>query len=333
MRFPIKQTVAVARHMAREKKLKTKRFPLVLMLEPLHACNLTCEGCGRIREYQDTVSRQVTLEACLKAADDCRAPVVSICGGEPLIYKDIKPLTEGLLQKGRVVYLCTNGTLLDKKLELFTPNKMFNFNIHLDGLERTHDLIVGKPGVFRQVIENIKLAKSKGFTVCTNTTIYQETSPEEVEDLMEQLRLLKVDGMLLSPSFSYTDVENKQVFLTREEINAKFKAISKFIKRYRSWSTPLYLDFLRGERAFKCTPWGNVTYNIKGWKAPCYLITDGHFDTYEDFIAGVDWDRYQEGRDPRCANCMLHSGFESTVALETASSWRDMARMAWWTLF
>lgn len=319
--------------MSREKKLGTKHYPLVLMLEPLHACNLTCEGCGRIREYQDTVSSQVPLDDCLKAIDDCRAPVVSICGGEPLIYKDIKPLVEKTLQRGRVVYLCTNGTLLDKKLELFTPNKMFNFNIHLDGLEKTHDLIVGKTGVFRQVIENIKLAKAKGFTVCTNTTIYHETSPEEVHDLLEELKLLNVDGMLLSPSFSYTDVENKQVFLTRDEIHTKFKAISKFIKNYRSWSTPLYMDFLKGERDFNCTPWGNVTYNIKGWKAPCYLITDGHYKTYEEFMSSVDWEKYQSGKDPRCANCMLHSGFEPTVALETTGSWKDMARMAWWTLF
>lgn len=345
MRFPLKQTFAVARHIKDNKAKKINRFPLVLMLEPLHACNLKCEGCGRIREYAATLKEQVALDKCLKAIDDCGAPVVSICGGEPLIYKDIVPLVEQTLARGRVVYLCTNGTVLDWKLPVFKPHKMFNINIHIDGMERTHDAIVQRPGTFRQVCDNIKIAKKAGFTVCTNTTVYKETSAEEIEDLFRHLRSLGVDGMLISPGFEYEDLSHLRsveshsggvkggFFMSAEETAEKFKKIRAFAKKYRVWSTPLFFDFLAGERELKCTPWGNVTYNISGWKAPCYLITDRHFDDYNKFMKNVDWARFQSKDDKRCANCMVHSGFEPTVALETSSNLKDMLRMAWWTVF
>jgi len=332
MRFPLKQTLAVARHIGRSKKAGLDRFPLVLMLEPLHACNLKCEGCGRIREYSSTLAQQVPLDKCLKAIDECNAPVVSICGGEPLLYKEIESLVKETIARGKVVYLCTNGTVLDYKLDIIKPHPMFNINIHLDGMERTHDAIVNRPGTFRQVVENIRLAKKKGFTVCTNTTVYKETDPKEIEDLFAHLQFIGVDGMLVSPGFDYTDVADKKFFLSVAEIREKFSEIRKFAKKYRVWSTPLFLDFLAGLRAYTCTPWGNVTYNIAGWKAPCYLITDSHFETYEEFMRGVDWDRYKNRTDPRCRHCMVHSGFEASVALETGSSVLDMLKMAWWTI-
>lgn len=335
MRFPIKQTITVARHIKENKGKNIQHFPLVLMLEPLHACNLKCEGCGRIREYASTLKEQVPLDKCLQAIDDCQAPVVSICGGEPLIYKDIVPLVEQTIAKGRVVYLCTNGTVLDWKLPAFKPHKMFNINIHIDGMEKTHDAIVRRPGTFRQVCENIKLAKKAGFTVCTNTTVYKETSAEEIEDLFRHLQGLGVDGMLISPGFEYVEFgkgEEGGFFMSAAETAEKFKVIRAFAKKYRVWSTPIFFDFLAGERDLKCTPWGNVTYNIAGWKAPCYLITDKHFDDYSDFLKDVDWERYQSKSDKRCANCMVHSGFEPTVALETSAHLKDMLRMAWWTL-
>lgn len=331
MRFPIKQTLTVARHIARQKKAKTPRFPLVLMLEPLHACNLKCEGCGRIREYEKTLSQQLPLDKALKAIDDCNAPVVSICGGEPLLYKDIAELVSQTIERGHVTYLCTNGTILDWKLDVFKPHPMFNINVHIDGMEKTHDAITKRPGTFRQVSENIRIAKAKGFTICTNTTIYKETSPEEIEDLFAHLHLLKVDGMLISPGFEYEDV-NGVFFMSRAEIAKKFQAVKKFAKKYRVWSTPLFLDFLAGQRDYNCTPWGNVTYNIEGWKAPCYLITDKHYKDYAEFMNAVDWDKYRLRSDVRCKNCMVHSGFEATVALETGSNWKDSLKMAWWTL-
>lgn len=333
MRFPFKQTISVAKYIAFKKKQKAERFPLVLMLEPLHACNLKCEGCGRIREYSETLSTQLSLQDCLKAIDDCGAPVVSICGGEPLLYKNIAELVEASIAKGKVTYLCTNGTILDWKLDIFKPHSMFNINVHIDGLEKTHDAITNRPGTFRQITENIKIAKKKGFTVCTNTTVYRETDPKEIGDLFAHLQLLEVDGMLVSPGFDYTDVKDREFFMTKKEINEKFRIIRKLAKKYRVWSTPLFLDFLAGSRNFNCSPWGNITYNIKGWKAPCYLITDEHYKTLDEMVKNVDWKKYEERNDKRCQNCMVHSGFEASVALEISNSWRDVMTMAWWTMF
>ena len=332
MRFPFSQTVSVAKYMAREKRQKTPRFPLVLMLEPLHACNLTCEGCGRIREYKDVMDKMLPLSDCLKAIDDSGAPVISICGGEPLIYPEISELVSKTIERKKVVYLCTNGTLLDKKLNLFKPHKLFNINIHIDGMEKTHDMIVERKGTFKKIIENIQRAKEAGFTVCTNTTVYKETDTQEIEELFKTLSSLKVDGLLVSPGFNYKEVEDQSVFLTRDEIQKKFKEILAFSKKYKLWSTPLFLEFCAGLRDYRCTPWGNITYNIKGWKAPCYLITDKHYKEFSEFMDAVDWEYYVGGKDVRCKNCMVHSGFEATAALETSCNIKDMLRMARWTL-
>jgi len=333
MRFPLKQTLAVAKSISANKRAKIKRFPLVLMLEPLHACNLKCEGCGRIREYASTVSQQLSLEKCIKAIEDSNAPVVSICGGEPLLYKELTDLIDASIERNRVTYLCTNGTVLDLKLEMLKPHPMFNINVHIDGMEKTHDAITKRPGTFRQVCENIKLAKKAGFTVCTNTTVYHETDPKEIEDLFRHLTMLGVDGFLVSPGFEYTDVADKNFFMKKQEIMEKFKTIRKFSHKYKLWTTPIFLDFCAGDRKFNCTPWGNVTYNIAGWKAPCYLITDTHYENYGDFMNQTDWEKYRTQSDPRCENCMVHCGFEASVALETGSNIKDALRMAWWTIF
>jgi hopanoid biosynthesis associated radical SAM protein HpnH len=332
MRFPFRQTVTIARYIGRQKKADVKRFPLVLMLEPLHACNLTCTGCGRIREYRDTIKEIVPLERCLAAIDECNAPVVSICGGEPLLYPQIGELVEQTLKRGRVVYLCTNGQVLKKKLSIFRPHPFFNINVHIDGPEKTHDAVVERPGAYAKAIDAIRAALAEGFTVCTNTTVYKQTSVEDIASLVGELDRMGVNGILLSPSYGYADVDDQSVFLTRTEIIEKFRRLRPVGKGRRIWSTPLYLDFLSGNRSFTCTPWGNVTYNIKGWKAPCYLMTDRHFETFADFMERVDWKRYGPGRDPRCEHCMVHSGFEATVALEAGSSVKDAIRMARWTL-
>ncbi|MBN1282258.1 MAG: adenosyl-hopene transferase HpnH [Proteobacteria bacterium] len=333
MRFPLGQTVSIARYIGRMKGRGVKRFPLVLMLEPLHACNLTCSGCGRIREYKAQMSRMLSLEQSLKAVEDCGAPVVSICGGEPLIYPEISALVEKTLERNRVVYLCTNGWALEEKLPLFTPHRRFNINVHIDALAATHDMIVEKRGAFDRAVAGIVAAKKAGFTVCTNTTIYTQTDTGEIKALFEYLEGLGVDGMLVSPGFDYSDVEDRSVFLTREAIKEKFTELRETGRGKRIWQTPLFLDFAAGRRDYPCTPWGNVTYNVCGWKAPCYLITDGHHETFDGFMNDVDWERYGPGRDPRCANCMCHCGFEPTVALTTTSSVRDALTMAKWTLF
>lgn len=332
MRFPLRQTLAVARYIARKRMAGEERFPLVLMLEPLHACNLACAGCGRIREYREHLSKIVSLSDCLGAVDGCGAPVVSICGGEPLIYPEIGELVAEVLARGRVIYLCTNGQELAKKLDLFRPHRLFNINVHLDGLARTHDAIVGKEGAFDRAASGIRAAKRAGFTVCTNTTIYAQTDVEEIRALIDFLDGMGIDGMLLSPGFDYSDVADQSVFMTREAIVQKFGALRRAGRHRRVWSTPLFLDFLAGRRSLACTPWGNATYNVCGWKAPCYLITDNHYPTFPEFMNCVDWDRYGPGRDARCKNCMAHCGFEPTVALTTTDSIRDAFRMAVWTL-
>lgn len=332
LRFPFAQTATVYRYIRRQKKAGVSRFPLVLMLEPLHACNLTCSGCGRIREYKDRLSEVLPLETCLKAIDECGAPVVSICGGEPLLYPHIRELVEGAVARGRVVYLCTNGQVLDRKAGIFKPHNLFNINVHIDGLARTHDAIVDKPGAFDQAIAGIKVAKDTGFTVCTNTTVYKQTDIEEVRALVDFLGDLGVDGALLSPGFDYADVPDQSVFMSRTAITEKFSPLRKMAWRRKIWSTPIFLDFLAGKRDLPCTPWGNVTYNVAGWKAPCYLITDNHYRSFGEFMSKVEWDRYGPNRDARCTNCMTHNGFEPTVALTATSSIRDVIKMALWTL-
>ena len=333
MRFPIKQTMTVFNYMRKQKKAGVERFPLVLMLEPLHACNLTCSGCGRIREYKDYMSEMVTFEDCLKVIDECGAPVVSICGGEPLLYPRIGELVDETVARGHVVYLCTNGQTLEKSLDKFTPSKLFNFNIHIDGMAKTHDMVVEKEGAFDKAIAGIVAAKKAGFSVCTNTTVYQQTDVQEVITLIGYLKDLGVDGFLMSPGFDYGDVEDQTVFLTRETIREKFKALREIGRDSIVWSTPLFLDYLAGDRDYPCTPWGNVTYNVCGWKAPCYLITDEHYKSYDEFMNKVDWSKYGPGNDPRCENCMAHCGVEPTIALSASSNIKDALTMAKWTLF
>jgi len=333
VRFPFKQTLAVYRYIKRMKKEGEDRFPLVLMLEPLHACNLTCSGCGRIREYREYMSKMLSPEQCLRAIDDCGAPVVSICGGEPLIYPHIGELVDKTLARGRVVYLCTNGWALKDKLSLFRPHRLFNINVHLDALAKTHDAIVEKEGAFDRAVAGIVAAKRAGFTVCTNTTIYRQTDTDEIKALFDYLEGLGIDGILVSPGFDYSDVEDQSVFLTREAIKEKFRELRETGRGRKIWQTPLFLDFAAGRRDYACTPWGNVTYNVRGWKAPCYLVTDGHHETFEGFMKDVDWDRYGPGKDVRCQNCMCHCGFEPTVALTSTSNLKDAMTMAKWTLF
>jgi hopanoid biosynthesis associated radical SAM protein HpnH len=309
-----------------------KRFPIVLMLEPLHACNLTCTGCGRIREYESSITERVPLEECLLAVDECGAPVVSICGGEPLMYPQIGALTAGILQRDRYIYLCTNGMFIKKRLHEFQPDWRFYFNVHLDGMEKTHDLCVERPGVFREAVEGIKAAKAAGFQVCTNTTVYKETDMREIEELFEYLRQFHVDGHQIAPAYGYSAVDDREIFLTRDDIHEKFKDIERLARKYPVRQTPMYLEFLEGKRELPCTAWGNPTYNVKGWKGPCYLITDGHYQTFAELMTETPWESYGPGNDPRCEHCMMHCGFEPSAALGINAGLAGNLKMLAWTL-
>ncbi len=331
MRFPLSLQLSLTSYLLRKKFSSCEKFPMVLMLEPTHACNLECKGCGRIQEYKESLAENLSLEECLKAVDDSGAPVVSITGGEPLIYPKIGELVEAVVKKKRHIYFCTNGLLLEKSLPKFRPTPQLNFNISLDGMEKTHDAISGKSGVFQTAIEAMKVAKSKGFRVCTNTSIFKETEMDEIEELFALLHSMDIDGILVAPAFDYEDVE-REIFLERQSIYGKFRRIYELSSKFKIISTPLYLKFCMGERDLKCTPWGNPTRNPQGWKSPCYLITDTHYPSFEEMMDRTDWAKYGVGNDPRCANCMMHCGFEPTVVQEVGKRFSDLKEMVVWNM-
>jgi hopanoid biosynthesis associated radical SAM protein HpnH len=330
MRYPITMTAKLAKYVATQRFKGVEKFPMVMMLEPLHACNLTCTGCGRIREYKSTINEIMTVEQCLAASDDCGAPVVSICGGEPMIYPEIGRLASEILSRGRHIILCTNGMFIRKRLHEFKPVSSFFFNVHLDGLERTHDLCVEKDGVFREAIEGIKAAKAAGFLVCSNTTIYKETDLNEIAELYDYLDSLGVDGYMLSPAYGYSAVQTQDIFMTRTDIRHKFREAVSLLDKYNLMVSPIYLDFLRGERELECTAWGTPTYNPRGWKAPCYVITDEHYETYREMTEKTPWEKYGPGNDPRCENCMMHVGFETTPVLGMNRQMGDTWKLLKW---
>lgn len=325
-------TASMTGYLARKKLSGVEKFPLVMMLEPLHACNLTCTGCGRIREYKSTIDEMLSVEQCLEAADDCGAPIVSICGGEPLIYPEIGRLVAEILARKKHIYLCTNGMFIRKQLRAFKPTSRFFLNVHLDGLEKTHDICVERDGVFREAIEGIKAAKAAGFLVTSNTTIYKETDIEEIAELFAYLQTLGVDGHMLSPGYSYAAVMTKEIFMSREEIREKFQRASQLLECYNIVTSPIYMEYLRGERELMCTAWGNPTYNPRGWKGPCYLMTDAHHATFKEFIEKTPWEKYGRGRDPRCQDCMVHAGYEASAVLGGNKKLGDAWKMLSWTI-
>lgn len=332
MRFPLSLTANLSRYIVGKRLRGTEKFPLVMMLEPLHACNLTCTGCGRIREYKATINEMLTVEQCLAALEDCGAPVVSICGGEPMIYPEIGRLAREILARKKHIYLCTNGMFIRKRLHEFRPTSRFFFNVHLDGLEKTHDLCVERDGVFRDAIEGVKAAKAAGFLVTSNTTIYKETDIEEIAELFAYLQTLGVDGHMLSPAYSYAAVQTKDIFMSRGEIRAKFQRASWLLEKYNVMTSPIYMEYLRGERELMCTAWGNPTYNPRGWKGPCYLMTDAHHETFRKFIDNTPWEKYGRGRDPRCQDCMVHAGYEPSAVLGGNRKLGDTWKMLRWQL-
>ncbi len=330
MRGSLKLTYSLVKYLIKNKLSFVKRFPLVLMLEITHKCNLACEGCGRIREFKDSMDRMMSVEECMSVVEECRSPVITITGGEPLLHPDIDKIIRGVLSKKRHIYLCTNGITLAESLNKFKPDSRLNINVHLDGLSETHDRIVGAKGVFRKATDAIMKAKQLGFNVCTNTTIYKDSDPQEIEELFKLLTSLHIDGILVSPGFSFEDNTN-DVFIQKEEFYRKFSFIYELSKKYKILNTPLYLKFLKGERDLMCTPWGNPTRNYHGWKSPCYMITESHFSTFREFMDTTDWNKFESGKDPRCRNCMVHCGFEPTVVLETGKNLRDVYEMLRWS--
>ena len=331
MRFPLHITVDTLAHQARQAFLGNRRYPYVLMLEPLYACNLACLGCTPER-HTGKIADRLTLEQCLKAVDECGAPGVSLCGGEPTLYPELKDLVTEVIRRRRHICLCTNALLLDEKVfGVIPPHKRLTLNIHLDGMRRTHDRVCAREGVFEKAVAMIREAKRLGYHVMTNTTVFKETETSEVKALCELTKSLGVDGMLVAPGYHYETIQ-RDMFLTRAEIQKKFRRILGFSRHYRLTSTPLFLEFAAGIRDLPCSPWSTVTYTVRGWKGPCYLIAQKYTHSWKEFWEETDWDYWESRQDSRCANCAMHSGFEASAVREIGRSPKDLIRMAAWNL-
>jgi hopanoid biosynthesis associated radical SAM protein HpnH len=320
--IPLKQAVAVGRYVVGQRLRGRKRYPLVLMLEPLYRCNLACAGCGKIQHPPETLRRTLSLDQCLAAAEECGAPVVSIAGGEPLLHPEIGEIVRALLARGRIVYLCTNGLLLEERLHLFRPDDAFNLNVHLDGDERHHDAAVQRPGVYRTAVAAIRAAKARGFRVTINCTIFLGHDPEALHRFFDEVTGMGVDGIMIAPGYAYERAPDQRHFLRREQTRALLREVlSPAASRgWRFNHSPLYLDFLAGQVDYECTPWGSPSYGIFGWQRPCYLLSDGHVSTFDELMRSTEWERYGAGRDPRCADCMMHCGYEPTAVEDGMAS-------------
>jgi len=327
MPLPLSVNLKIARHLASARlRGRGPHVPIVLMLELTHACNLHCAGCGRIREYAGSQA-SLTREQARAAMVEAGTPFVSISGGEPLLHSDAPRIAADALSLGKVVYLCTNGLLLARRLGEFAPHRHFAFNVHLDGPPHIHDALTGLPGTAERALEAIRQAKAAGFAVTVNTTLYRTTPVSDVAALFGQLTELGVDGLMVAPAFSY-EVGVEAATLTRSEAHERFRDLGAHWGDKALYHTPLYMQFLRGERDLDCMPWGTVTYNPQGWKSPCYLLTDTHLPSFDALMNETDWDAYGPGRDARCTNCLMHSGFEPSVmnSLQGLPDWIQMVR-------
>ncbi len=324
MPVPVSQMWTVASYVLKQKIKGRKRYPFVLMLEPLFRCNLACAGCGKIQYPAHILKTDLTPEQCFKAVDECGVPTVSIPGGEPLMHPEIDKIVEGLVARKKYIYLCTNALLLKEKIHLFKPSKYLTFSVHMDGQREHHDFSVCREGGYDKALEGIKVALDKGFRVTTNTTLFDGADPKSVRAFFDEMMELGVEGMMLSPGYSYDKAPDQKHFMGRARIRRMFRAILS--NRKPEWKfnlSPLFQEFLMGKRDYACTPWGMPTYNIFGWQKPCYLLQDGYADTFEELMASTEWENYgTESGNPKCANCMVHSGYEASAVNDTFGSLR-----------
>lgn len=328
MAIPLSQQAKVAAYVVRQKLLGRKRFPLVLMLEPLFRCNLACAGCGKI-DYPDAIlNKRLSVEDCLGAAAECGAPVVAIAGGEPLLHKEMPQIVEGLLAQGRIVILCTNALLLEKRIEAYKPHPRFIWDIHLDGDRAQHDWAVSQEGVYDRAVAALRKAKAGGFRTAINCTLFNNADPERTAKFFDDVTAMGVDNIMLSPGYAYERAPDQKHFLNRQATKNLFRDVFRRGKgrKWRMGNSPLFLDFLAGNQRYACTPWGNPTRNIFGWQRPCYLLGEGYAKTYAELMESTDWDKYGVGNYEKCADCMVHSGFEATAALDAIGRpWKALA--------
>lgn len=322
MSVPISQMWTVATYVLRQRMAGRQRYPLVLMLEPLFRCNLACAGCGKIQYASDILKRHLSPEQCFKAVDECGAPMVSIPGGEPLLHPQIAEIVEGLVRRKTYIYLCTNALLLKNKIHIFKPSKYLTINVHLDGLAEDHDKSVCREGGYASAVEGLREAIRRGFRVTTNTTLFDGANPAAVRSFFNEMMGLGVEGMTISPGYSYSKAPDQEHFLGKAATRKLFHSIlSDRNKNWRFNQSPLFLEFLMGLRDYACTPWGMPTYNLFGWQKPCYLLQEGYVKTFAELLAQTEWHKYgAESGNPKCANCMVHSGYEASAVQDTFGS-------------
>ncbi|KVE29974.1 radical SAM protein [Burkholderia singularis] len=320
MSIPLLQQVRVGAYIVRQHLSGNKRYPLALMLEPLFRCNLACNGCGKI-DYPDPILNQrLSIDECLQAVDECGAPVVSIAGGEPLLHKDMPEIVKGIMKRKKFVYLCTNALLMEKKMDDYQPSPYFVWSVHLDGDKDMHDHSVSQEGVYDKAVAAIKEAKRRGFRVNINCTLFNDAIPERVAKFFDTLKPIGVDGITVSPGYAYERAPDQQHFLNRDKTKNLFREILKRGEGGKRWSfsqSSLFLDFLAGNQTYKCTPWGNPARTVFGWQKPCYLVGEGYVKTFKELMETTDWDNYGVGNYEKCADCMVHCGFEATAVMDT----------------
>jgi hopanoid biosynthesis associated radical SAM protein HpnH len=331
MAIPLLQKALVGAYVLRKHLSGAKRYPLALMLEPLYRCNLACSGCGKIDYPDEILDQRLSLEECLGAVDECGAPVVSIAGGEPLLHKDMPAIVEGIVARRRFVYLCTNALLMDKKLDQYRPGPFFVWSVHLDGDEAMHDRSVCQAGVYRRAVAAIRRAKEAGFRVNINCTLFNDAVPDQVAAFFDSVKAMGVDGITISPGYAYERAPEQQHFLTRQATRQLFRDILARGDGGRRWAfsqSSLFMDFLAGNQTYRCTPWGNPARTVFGWQRPCYLLGEGYAKTFRELMEDTDWDAYGTGRYEKCADCMVHSGYEASAVADTLARPLAAARVA-----
>lgn len=323
MAVPVRQQLRVGAYILKQRLTRTKRYPLVLMLEPLFRCNLACPGCGKI-DYPDSIlNRRLSVADCVQAVEECGAPIVSIPGGEPLLHKEIGEIVAELTSRKKFVYLCTNALLLEKKLHLFQPSTYLTFSVHLDGLEEEHDKAVNQKGVFDRAVKAIKLARDKGFRVNVNATLFDGLDPDRVAEFFDYVtEELDVEGITVSPGYAYERAPDQEHFLTRRTSKQLFRDVFSRGKgkKWKFSQSTLFLDFLAGNQQYRCTPWGNPTRNVFGWQRPCYLLNEGYAQSFKELMEETEWDSYGTGNYEKCADCMVHCGYEPTAVNDTVGN-------------
>ncbi|HTC07384.1 MAG TPA: adenosyl-hopene transferase HpnH [Acetobacteraceae bacterium] len=332
MAVPLNQAIRVGAYVLKQHLIGRKRYPLVLMLEPLFRCNLACAGCGKIDYPPEILNQRLSVADCMQAVDECGAPVVVIAGGEPLLHREIAEIVEGAIARKKFVIVCTNALLLEKKMELFKPSKWFTWSVHLDGDQKAHDVSVCQDGVYDRAVAAIGKAKAAGFRTIINATLFSNAEPERTARFFDDVMDMGVDGISVSPGYAYERAPDQQHFLNRRKTKELFRGIfaarKQGKKRWAFNQSSMFLDFLAGNQQFHCTPWGNPTRTYFGWQRPCYLLGEGYTKTFKELMETTDWDRYGTGNYEKCADCMVHSGYEATAVTETISKpWKALAQV------